>query len=72
MEGSLNIWFCSESCNSKARVFCENSLINKSVNESGKSYKRWEWSNETLGEVLSNGDNFAQGWVTSLCKVQKS
>lgn len=24
------------------------------------------------GEVLSNGDNFAQGWLTSLYKVQKS
>lgn len=48
------------------------SLINKSVNESGNSYERWEWPNETLGEVLSNGDNLAQGWVTSLYEVQKS
>lgn len=72
MEGRLNILFCSDCCNSIARVFYEYSLINKSVKESRKFYERWEWSNETLGEVLSNGDKFAQGWVTSLYKVQKS
>lgn len=58
-KGSLNIWFCSDSYNSIGEYFVK--ITNKSVNESGKSCERWEWSNETLGEVLSNGENFAQG-----------